>query len=217
MRGRQFQTSCERMRLRALRDGEGSPADRTWRRHAEHCPECRASLHILELLSAESESTSYKSYKLNPEDASHLVEVARKRFQVPYRRRVVRSLMSASWKVAIKVAIIVALLAVIGALLPGEWLMERGVTWFAGAAGHSIVSSEGSDSIGSGYYFIPLNSGEREMERAVASASSPFEAACMPEVIPGQSVDRAIRNIRKEISDSIEELNCLIDHDLTGY
>ena len=74
-----FESECEKLRYRALRDGSGSSADMTWRNHAKSCPECQASLHIFELLNSHDDNGAFK---LSPKDADKLVEKARERYGV---------------------------------------------------------------------------------------------------------------------------------------
>ena len=72
-----FKSPCERMRFRALRDGDGSEADKAWRKHAAGCKECQASLHIMQLLQG---TPSSEELSLPEENVAHLKQMVEERY-----------------------------------------------------------------------------------------------------------------------------------------
>ena len=87
-----FKSPCERMRFRALRDGDGSEADKAWRKHAAGCKECQASLHIMQLLQG---TPSSEELSLPEENVAQLKQMVEERYgnASKNRRQMVLSLL----------------------------------------------------------------------------------------------------------------------------
>ena len=97
-----FKSPCERMRFRALRDGDGSEADKAWRKHAAGCKECQASLHIMQLLQG---TPSSEELSLPEENVAHLKQMVEERYgnASKNRRQMVLSLL---WRVGLVASIV---------------------------------------------------------------------------------------------------------------
>ncbi len=190
--------------MEAMRDGQGSQADLRWRVHARQCPECQATLRLMDLLDQPPAAVA-------PEPPLRLVAAARRRFSQEHRRVERISLYQRLLWIG---GIAAAVALVFTFLMPMEWLRTQGLHTLSRASGDSVVSEEAFDpAMGSG--FLPLP-GETE-EETTGHMLTPAEAAAMPDVLPGMGMDRAIRGARQEIHRQMDELNELIDHDLTSY
>ena len=62
-----------------------------------------------------------------------------------------------------------------------------------------------------------LSPGEVSYERQMITANDEVAAMDLTELLPGQAFDKRIFETSKKIERQREELNELIDHDLTGY
>ncbi|MBQ7649852.1 MAG: hypothetical protein IJS15_02775, partial [Victivallales bacterium] len=119
-----FESECEKLRYRALRDGSGSCADMSWRSHAKSCPECQASLHILELLNGHDDSGAYR---LSPEQADKLVEKARERYGVSKPKTFMERLLGYSGKVAAVAVFLFGLSQLSSRYSVMGWMLDRSV------------------------------------------------------------------------------------------
>lgn len=209
MSRRKFQSHCEKMRFEALKDGNHSQAYLAWSEHAANCPECHASLHVFELLSLQDDNVDLS---LDENDTAKLVDVARKRFQEAPRRKLFPMLCRLSWKAAVVFCVV----ALISHYVSIEWLLAKGVGFISNLR-PQVQAVANAEEAGNGCYFIPLGNGSEELERAMLSSTSPSEAVCLPEVIPCQGMDSAIRDMRTRVMDRYKELTDLIDSDLTSY
>ena len=111
MSQKQSHSPCERLRAQALLDGPGSVSDRQWRRHAEQCRECQASVRLVEMLYQDSRLSSEASSL----DASRLVEMARRR----YARK--SSWLSRFGRVAVRCAALVVIFLFTALLSSSSW------------------------------------------------------------------------------------------------
>ena len=203
----EFHTPCERMRFEAMRDGTGSQADRLWREHARHCKDCQGALHIMDFLGkVEGETMELPSVA-----TAQLVETARLKFSQENRIKERRLLLCRwlAWGACVASAVLLLLLG-----MQLNWVRERGVEFLAKASDPSLTSVEALEPTSCGG-FLPLSSADSE--EAVERILSPAEAVVRPEVLPGRSMDRAIRSSRDRVQQLMHSLEDQIDRDFTEY
>ena len=114
-----------------------------------------------------------------------------------------------AWGACVASAILLLLLG-----LQLNWVRERGFEFLAKASEPSLTSVEALDPTACGD-FLPLAS--VEADDALERVMSPSEAVVQPEVLPGRSMDRAIRASRDRVQQLMHSLEDQIDRDLTEY
>jgi len=215
-----FESECERLRYRALRDGSGSCADMSWRSHAKTCPECQASLHILELLNGHDDSGAYR---LSPEQADKLVEKARERYGVSRPKTLISRLLDYAGKAAAVAVFLFGISQLSSRYSIMEWMIDRSVN----AVADTVLSvaapeahAEVEDGAMSESFVTPASmaiyssgtTGGKESEPSVAEKSD-----IMQEFSPFDSLDNAIGSVSKRIDAQIEDIGNLIDADFNAY
>ena len=182
------------MRFRALRDGEGSEADKAWHKHAAGCKECQASLHIMELLKGNS---SPEAHQLPQENLAQLKQMVEERYgSSKHRRHPVFGLL---WRLAVVASIVF----VAGHFLPMESLLEKSI----GTVAETVVSHGAKQT--------PAIA-DHSTKDALAVAS-PAEMSEFEEMMPMNLMDQSIEHVRSQIDYQFNELNDLIDRDLNEY
>ncbi len=200
-------TKCDILRERAMQQGRDSASFAAWRRHARDCQDCATEIRLLDLLDHQADS---ERLHLSRRNSAMLVEMVRQQYQQQRRSSWLAALWPYLWKPAVLAVLVFALVQVI----PQEWSSATGPGEDAVVDSSAAFTALAADE---GCYFIPLQAGAQELEQAVLTATSPAEAVCLPEVLPGRSVDRAIRQLRGRIHDQHRELEDLIDSDLSAY
>ena len=183
------------MRFRALRDGDGSEADKAWRKHAAGCKECQASLHLMQLLQG---THSSEELKLPEENLALLKQRVEERYGNGSKsaRRKVLSLL---WRIGLVASIVF----VAGHFLPLEHLLDKSV----GAVAETVVShGVRSDSA------VATTSPKEILATASAAEISEFDG-----MMPMNQMDQSIEHVRSQIDYQFNELNDLIDRDLNEY
>jgi hypothetical protein len=189
---------CDILRERAMRGGEGSTAESAWKRHGRECPDCRAEIYVLETLKRQALN---ERMHLPRKDMAMLVDVVRQHYRPLRESRdgFLHATWSLSWKAAALALLVFSLLQVI----PGEWAANVTRDSVASATlnhGEELGDANGLlAAVESGNYFVPLSAAASELDMALLSSSSPQEAATLPELLPGQSIDRAIRQTRQDL------------------
>ena len=215
-----FESECERLRYRALRDGSGSCADMKWRNHAKSCPECQASLHILELLNGHDDSGAYR---LSPEQADKLVEKARERYGVRKPKTLMDRILDYSGKVAAVAVFLFGISQLSSRYSVMEWMIDRSVN----AVADTVLSvaapeahAEVDDFGGTESFVTPASmaiyvSGVQSGNESATSIEEPRDM--MQEFSPFDSLDNAIGAVGKRIDAQIEDMGNLIDADFNAY
>ncbi|MGI6355271.1 MAG: hypothetical protein GX937_13660 [Lentisphaerae bacterium] len=198
---------CDILRERAMQHGQDSALFAAWRRHARECEDCATEIHLLDILDHQADS---ERLHLPRRNSAMLIEMVRQQYQRPQRPSWMACIWPYLWKPAILVALVFALVQV----TPQEWPEATAGADDVAVDANAAVTALAADD---GCYFIPLQAGAHELEQAVLTATSPAEAVCLPEVLPGRSVDRAIRQLRERIHVQHCELENLIDRDLSAY
>ena len=188
---KQSHSPCEGLRAQALQDGPGSVSDRQWRRHAEQCRECQASVRLVEMLYQDSRLSS-GGVSL---DASRLVEMARRR----YARK--SSWLSRVGRGAVRCAALAVIFLFTALLSPLDWSGQRLARSLAGLESRQPVS--GHEQV------VPLAQPESDLSRL------DFEQS----LLDSQDIqlEQAIQETRTHLHSQIEDMNALIDRDLTAY
>ena len=216
-----FKSECEKLRYRALRDGSGSSADMSWRNHAKSCPECQASLHILELLNSHDDSGTYR---LSPEQADKLVEKARERYGVGKPKTFMERLAGYACKAAAVAVLMFGVSQLATRYSVMGWMIDRSVNAVtdtvlsvavpeAHAEVENFAMSEG--------FVTPASMAIYNAETAASvKDSSPAVAEShdmMQDISPFDSLDNAIGLLSKKIDAQIEDVGNLIDADFNVY
>ena len=190
-----FKSPCERMRFRALRDGDGSEADKAWRKHAAGCKECQASLHIMQLLQG---TPSSEELSLPEENVAHLKQMVEERYGngSKNRRQMVLSLL---WRVGLVASIVF----VAGHFLPLEHLLDKSV----GTVAETVVSHGAKPAAA-----VAATKANEAVATAAAAEMSEFD-----DMMPMNQMDQSIEHVRSQIDYQFNELNDLIDRDLNEY
>ena len=209
---------CEQLRTRAMEHGEGSEEYMAWVHHCRHCSDCRSELFILETLREDAEGVRVR---LPREKVAQMAMMARARYGKRHKYRVLRMVWGFVWKTAALAAMVILLLNI----LPFEHhyhMVESprmaahpygSRTQVARAAEADFQAlTANSDMNG----FMALSPGEASYEsRAEAAEGGEFRDMTL--LLPSQAFDNRIREVRLRIKLQREELNDLIDYDLTGY
>ena len=183
------------MRFRALRDGDGSEADKVWRKHAAGCKECQASLHLMQLLQG---THSSEELKLPEENLALLKQRVEERYGNG-SRSARRKALSLLWRIGLVASIVF----VAGHFLPLEQLLDKSV----GAVAETVVShGVRSDSA------VAATSPKEVLATASAVQMSEFD-----DMMPMNQMDQSIEHVRSQIDYQFNELNDLIDRDLNEY
>ena len=182
---------CEQLRAKALQDGPGSVSDRQWRCHAEKCRECQASVRLVDILCQDSRLAS----GLSSMDASRLVEVARTRYS-----------RQSGWvprfgRVMVRCAVLSVIFLFTALLSPLNWSGQR----FA----RSLVGFESQTPMTVQEQFMPLAQADADSSRL------DFEQTLLDS--QDTQMDQAIQETRAHVHSQIEDINALIDRDLTAY
>lgn len=205
MNKKNIQSPCERMRFRALRDGEGSPAEILWKQHAKNCRECQASLRIMDLLNTHD---TEEKVSLPPEMVTDLIGMARQRYSQPMSSRFIAFAKRSIWKVAV----VACVLLLACNFFPMQHLLDRSVSIITSAAIDKSIQQVQTAQI------TPAKiAASDSCETALLSAATPADASAMPELIPGESMDSSIFELRTQIDSQFESLYNLIDRDLTEF
>ena len=183
------------MRFRALRDGDGSEADKAWRKHAAGCKECQASLHIMQLLQG---TPSSKELQLPEENVAQLKQMVEERYGGT--RHKYQSVLSVLWRVGLVASIVF----VAGHFLPLEHLLDKSV----GAVAETVVSHGARPT----QAVAATSSNEVLATAATAAEMSEFD-----DMMPMNQMDQSIEHVRSQIDYQFNELNDLIDRDLNEY
>ncbi len=203
MNRKQCHSQCECLRYRALRDGEGSRAYSVWRTHSMECQECRAALHILELLEKRDDTAQCR---LNPEDAERLFERAREHYSSARPRRgLLATAVGMLWKSAV-VASVMVVSCKFSAL---DKVLDHGVSAVAAAA-FAIMPSQRS---GTGHAFNPAAPMEKDSLEAMFLQASPDEATFMPEVLAGDGFDHCLRKLGDRMDEQAGRLRDMVRGD----
>lgn len=205
MNRNQCHSKCECLRYRALRDGEGSRAYSAWRTHSMECQECRATLHILELLKNRDDA---EKCRLNPEDAARLFERAKEHYSSARPRRgFLATAVGVLWKSAV-VASVMVVSCKFSAL---DRVLDHGVSAMASAA-LAIMPSH-RPGTGLAHAFDPAAQLDNDSLEAMLLQASPAEAAFMPEVLPGDGFDHCLRKLGDHMDEQAEKLRDIVKGD----
>jgi hypothetical protein len=197
--------SCDKLREEAMRQGEGSAAEYAWIRHSRTCKNCQTELFVLETLRRQAANDRMH---LPRKQIDMLMQTARQQYQ-PRKRP---SFLSVAWGVTWKLAILAACAFVLIEFIPQKWASASELQKIY------IAHQSLPEPTEAGNYFLPVHPvGSRELEQAVICANTPQEACAMPELLPGQSVDRAIRELRSQVDLRRTAVLEQIDHDLTRF
>ncbi len=207
---------CDVLREKAMRGGEGSPAEAAWKRHSRECPDCHAEIYVLETLRRQALN---ERMHLPRKDMAMLVDVVRQQYHQPRDDR--RGFWLTTWQLSWKAAALAVLVFSLLQVIPGEWATDlvRDDAVAAQLAADDVVGDQNSlmASADSGNYFVPLSAGVSELEMALLSATSPKDAATLPEVLPGQSIDRAIRQARQAVTQQRMKVMAQIERDMRAF
>jgi len=209
---------CEQLRTRAMEHGEGSEEYAAWVHHCRHCSDCRSELFILETLREDAEGARVR---LPREKVAQMAMMARARYGKRRNYRVLRMVWGFVWKTAALAAMVILLLNI----LPFErhhHMVESprmaahpyGSRTQAARAAQADFQTLSANTDMNG--FMALSPGEATYESRVEAAEGD-EFRDMAVLLPSQAFDNRIREIRRRIKQQREELNDLIDYDLTGY
>ena len=216
-----FESECEKLRYRALRDGSGSSADMTWRSHAKSCPECQASLRILELLNSHDDSGTYR---LSPEQADKLVEKARERYGVRKPRTLMARLFGHAGKVAAVAAVMFGLSQLSTRYSVMGWMIDRSVNAVADTV-LSVAAPEAHAEVETAAmaenFVTPASmaiygmGAQPPLKEPVANVAEMRDI--MQDISPLDSLDSAIGALSKKIDAQFEGIGNLIDADFNVY
>lgn len=203
---------CDILREKAMQAGRNSAEAAAWRRHARQCRDCATEIDLLEILQEQADT---ERLHLPRQSSAMLVAMVRQQYQQRPRPSVWSRIWPYFWKPAVLAALVMALVQVI----PPQWSddPERQAVSRKTEANLDQAAPPAFAVYSEGCYFLPLNHGSQELEKAVLAATSPAEAVCLPEVLPGRGVDRAIRELRRNIEEQSRQLEELIDRDLSVY
>ena len=202
-----------------MEHGEGSEEYAAWVRHCRHCSDCRSELFILETLREDAED---EKVHLPREKVAQLAMMARARYGKRRKNRVLRTVWGFVWKTAALAAMVVVLLQILPLERHHQQVLEsprmsmhpyvKRATLDRPAESDAQAFAANADMNG----FMPLSPGEASYEHRmeVAEGGSFMD---MPVLLPSQAFDNRIRKASLRIARQREELNDLIDHDLTGY
>ena len=216
-----FESECEKLRYRALRDGSGSCADMSWRNHAKSCPECQASLHILELLNSHDDSGNYR---LSPEQADKLVEKARECYGVRKPKTLTARLLG----YASKVAAVAVFVFSISQLSTRYSVMGLVIDKSVNAVTDTVLSVAAPEAHAESENMAMLESFVTPASMAiygVGTQPSVTEAVpkiantqdMMQDISPFDTLDNAIGVLSRKIDAQIEDIGNLIDADFNVY
>lgn len=201
-----------------MEHGEGSEEYAAWVLHCRHCSECRSELFILETLREDAED---EKVHLPREKVAQLAMMARARYGKRRKNRVLRTVWGFVWKTAALAAMVVVLLQILP-LERHQQVLEsprmsmhpyvKRAPLARSAESDAQVFSANADMNG----FMPLSPGEASYEHRMEAAEG-GSFMDMPVLLPSQAFDNRIREAALRIARQREELNDLIDHDLTGY
>lgn len=207
---------CDVLREKAMREGEGSAAEAAWKRHSRECPDCETEIFVLETLKHQAEN---ERMHLPRKDMAMLLGVVRQQYRQPREKR--SGFFCTAWQLSWKAAAMALLVFSLLQIIPGEWATDvaRDEVSASSSAADELLNDQGAllASAESGNYFVPLSSGVSELELAVLSASSPKDAASLPEVLPGQSIDRAIRQARQAVAKQRGSFMAQIERDMRAF
>ena len=202
-----------------MEHGEGSEEYAAWVRHCRHCSDCRSELFILETLREDAED---EKVHLPREKVAQLAMMARARYGKRRKNRVLRTVWGFVWKTAALAAMVVVLLQILPLERHHQQVLEsprmsmhpyvKRTTSDRPAESDAQAFAANADING----FMPLSPGEASYEHRMEAAEGGFFMD-MPVLLPSQAFDNRIRKASLRIARQREELNDLIDHDLTGY
>ena len=205
---------CEHLRNRAMARGEGTEEYAAWVFHCRHCPDCQSELFILETLREDAEG---EKVHLPREKVAQLAMMAKARYGKRRKYRVLKAIWGVVWKVSTLAAMIAFLLRIVPLEAGRRTLesprpaMDTPVARVAASEFDKALSA-GADASA----VMALSPGEATYERRMVAAcgDDPMDFASL---LPEQAFDKRILETGKKIQRQREELNELIDHDLTGY
>ena len=209
---------CDQLRTRAMEHGEGSEEYTAWVLHCRHCSECRSELFILETLREDAED---EKVHLPREKVAQLAMMARARYGKRRKHRVLRTVWGFVWKTAALAAMVVVLLQILPLerhqqVLESPRMAAQPYEKRASLARSADVEHKTFAANPDMNGFMALSPGEASYEhRAEIAEGGSFMD--MPVLLPCQAFDNRIREAGLRIERQREELNDLIDHDLTGY
>ena len=155
------------------------------------------------------------------EKVAQLAMMARARYGKRRKHRVLRTVWGFVWKTAALAAMVVVLLQVLP-LERHQQVLEsprmsmhpyvKSSQLARSAESNAQAFSVNPDTNG----FMPLSPGEASYEHRMEAAEG-GSFMDMPVLLPSQAFDNRIREAALRIARQREELNELIDHDLTGY
>ena len=202
-----------------MEHGEGSEEYAAWVRHCRHCSDCRSELFILETLREDAED---EKVHLPREKVAQLAMMARARYGKRRKNRVLRTVWGFVWKTAALAAMVVVLLQILPLERHHQQVLEsprmsmhpyvKRATLDRPAESDAQTFASNADMNG----FMPLSPGEASYEHRMEAAEG-GSFMDMPVLLPSQAFDNRIRKASIRIARQREELNDLIDHDLTGY
>jgi hypothetical protein len=202
-----------------MEHGEGSEEYAAWVRHCRHCSDCRSELFILETLREDAED---EKVHLPREKVAQLAMMARARYGKRRKNRVLRTVWGFVWKTAALAAMVVVLLQILPLERHHQQVLEsprmsmhpyvKRATLDRPAESDAQTFAANADMNG----FMPLSPGEASYEHRMEAAEG-GSFMDMPVLLPSQAFDNRIRKASLRIARQREELNDLIDHDLTGY
>ena len=215
-----FESECEKLRYRALRDGSGSNADMSWRSHAKSCPECQASLRILELLNGHDDNGAFK---LPPDQADKLVEKARERYGVKKPQTFMARFLGYSGKAAVASLLLFAVSQLSSRFSIMGWMLDRSVNAVADTV-LSVAAPEANASVTEvamqESFVTPAAMAIFHSAAPAVNEPAPVQIAqtdFMLEISPFDSLDNAIGAVSQKIDRQIEDIGNLIDTDFTAY
>ena len=201
-----------------MEHGEGSEEYAAWVLHCRHCSECRSELFILETLREDAED---EKVHLPREKVAQLAMMARARYGKRRKSRVLRTVWGFVWKTAALAAMVVVLLQVLPLERHHQVLESPRMSMHPYVKRAPLARSAESDAQAFSANadmngFMPLSPGEASYEHRMEAAEG-GSFMDMPVLLPSQAFDNRIREAALRIARQREELNELIDHDLTGY
>ena len=201
-----------------MEHGEGSEEYAAWVRHCRHCSDCRSELFILETLREDAED---EKVHLPREKVAQLAMMARARYGKRRKNRVLRTVWGFVWKTAALAAMVVVLLQILPLERHQQVLESPRMSMHPYVKRAPLARSAESDAQAFAANpdmngFMPLSPGEASYEHRMEAAEG-GSFMDMPVLLPSQAFDNRIREAALRIARQREELNDLIDHDLTGY
>ena len=201
-----------------MEHGEGSEEYAAWVRHCRHCSDCRSELFILETLREDAED---EKVHLPREKVAQLAMMARARYGKRRKNRVLRTVWGFVWKTAALAAMVVVLLQILPLERHQQILDSPRMSMHPYVKRAPLARSAQSDAQAFSANadmngFMPLSPGEASYEHRMEAAEG-GSFMDMPVLLPSQAFDNRIRETGLRIVRQREELNDLIDHDLTGY